>query len=109
MELSSANISIYQQSEDRSKPDLLRQTFSGGKSQLCRVGSDGYTIHVQIFNSTFNQPNSTYYVSVDYNFVKSQASGEPLIGIDEKIWKFSTSNLFFLFFKKKINVYPFIK
>ena len=101
MKLSSANISIYQLNEDRDKPDLLRQTFSGSEnSQLCYVGSDNKTVHVNIFSSTFNQRNSTYYVLVENNFVNSQTLNEPLIGIYDKLWVFSTSNLFFSFLKK---------
>ncbi|GBC29470.2 hypothetical protein GLOIN_2v1791295 [Rhizophagus irregularis DAOM 181602=DAOM 197198] len=93
VKLSTANVSIFQQSDDPSKPDLLRQTFSGDH-KLCTVGSDNYTVHIPIFESTFSQPNSSYYVLVDNNFVISQERDEPLMGIIKKnIWTFSTKPL----------------
>ncbi|RGB28059.1 hypothetical protein C1646_768306 [Rhizophagus diaphanus] len=87
--LSTANISIFQLNDDPYKPSLLRQTISGN-SQLCTVGSDNHTVHIPIFSSTFNQPNSTYNVMVDNNFVISQVRNEPILGINEKIWIIST-------------------
>jgi hypothetical protein len=99
VKLSTANVSIFQQSDDPSKPDLLRQTFSGDH-KLCTVGSDNYTVHIPIFESTFSQPNSSYYVLVDNNFVISQERDEPLMGIIKKnIWTFSTSNIYIFFLK----------
>ncbi|PKK56509.1 hypothetical protein RhiirC2_799853, partial [Rhizophagus irregularis] len=61
VKLSTVNVSIFQQNGDKYKPDLLRQTFLGD-SKLCTIGSDNYTVHIPIFESTFNQQNSTYYV-----------------------------------------------
>ncbi|PKY55866.1 hypothetical protein RhiirA4_505513 [Rhizophagus irregularis] len=93
VKLSTANVSIFQQSDDPDKPDLLRQTFSGDH-KLCTVGHDNYTVHIPIFESTFSQPNSSYYVLVDNNFVISQERDEPLMGIvKKKIWTLSTKPL----------------
>ncbi|PKY59504.1 hypothetical protein RhiirA4_515411 [Rhizophagus irregularis] len=92
VKLSTANVSIFQQSDDPSKPALLRQTFSGDY-KLCTVGSDNYTVHIPIFESTFSQSNSSYYVLVDNNFVISQERDEPLMGIGNKIWMLSTEPL----------------
>ncbi|GET60705.1 hypothetical protein GLOIN_2v1481815 [Rhizophagus irregularis DAOM 181602=DAOM 197198] len=92
VKLSTANVSIFQQSDDPSKQALLRQTFSGDY-KLCTVGSDNYTVHIPIFESTFSQPNSSYYVLVDNNFVISQERDEPLMGIGNKIWMLSTEPL----------------
>ncbi|PKK64079.1 hypothetical protein RhiirC2_811632 [Rhizophagus irregularis] len=89
IKLSTANISIFQLNIDPYKPSLLRQTFSGN-SKLCTIGSDNHTVHIPIFRSTFNQPDSSYYVAVENNFVISQARNEPLLGINEKTWIFST-------------------
>ncbi|RGB34263.1 hypothetical protein C1646_760736 [Rhizophagus diaphanus] len=89
IKFSTANISIFQLNDDPYKPRLLRQTFSGD-SKLCTIGSDNHTVHIPIFRSTFNQPNSSYYVAVENNFVISQARNEPLLGITEKTWMFST-------------------
>ncbi|POG58553.1 hypothetical protein GLOIN_2v1885764 [Rhizophagus irregularis DAOM 181602=DAOM 197198] len=92
VKLSTANVSIFQLSDDPDKPDLLRQTFSGDY-KLCTVGHDNYTVHIPIFESTFSQPNSSYYVLVENNFVISQERDEPLIGIKEKLWMLSTRPL----------------
>ncbi|PKY59451.1 hypothetical protein RhiirA4_515309, partial [Rhizophagus irregularis] len=89
VKLSTANVSIFQLSDDPDKPDLLRQTFSGDY-KLCTVGHDNYTVHIPIFESTFSQPNSSYYVLVKNDFVISQERDEPLMGTKEKIWTFST-------------------
>ncbi|PKY27228.1 hypothetical protein RhiirB3_473375 [Rhizophagus irregularis] len=40
--------------------------------------------------STFNQPNSFYYVVIENDFVISQVRNEPLLGTNEKTWMFST-------------------
>jgi hypothetical protein len=101
VKLSTANVSIFQLSNDPDKPDLLRQTFSGDY-KLCTVGHDNYTVHIPIFESTFSQPNSSYYVLVENNFVISQERDEPLIGIKEKLWMLSTSNIH-IFLKKFFN------
>ncbi|PKY34783.1 hypothetical protein RhiirB3_532939 [Rhizophagus irregularis] len=87
--LSTANISIFQLNGDPYKPNLLRQTISGD-SKLCTIGSDNHTVHIPIFSSTFNQPNSSYHVVIDNNFVISQERNEPLLGINEKTWMIST-------------------
>ncbi|GBC25777.2 hypothetical protein GLOIN_2v1885764 [Rhizophagus irregularis DAOM 181602=DAOM 197198] len=87
--LSTANISIFQLNDDPSKPRLLRQTISGD-SKLCTIGSDNHTVHIPIFSSTFNQPNSSYNVVINNNFVISQERNEPLLGINKKIWMIST-------------------
>ncbi|CAB4414769.1 unnamed protein product [Rhizophagus irregularis] len=87
--LSTANISIFQLNDDPSKPRLLRQSISGD-SKLCTIGSDNHTVHIPIFSSTFNQPNSSYNVVINNNFVISQERNEPLLGINKKIWMIST-------------------
>ncbi|PKK55829.1 hypothetical protein RhiirC2_801416 [Rhizophagus irregularis] len=94
--LSTANISIFQLNDDLYKPSLLRQTISGD-SKLCTIGSNNHTVHIPIFSSTFNQPNSSYYVVVDNNFVISQERNEPLLGIIKKTWMISTSNIHIFF------------
>ncbi|POG81425.1 hypothetical protein GLOIN_2v1507790 [Rhizophagus irregularis DAOM 181602=DAOM 197198] len=94
--LSTANISIFQLNGDPYKPNLLRQTISGN-SKLCTVGSDNHTVHIPIFRSSFNQPNASYHVIIDNNFVISQERNEPLLGINEETWMFSTSNIYIFF------------
>ncbi|PKY21346.1 hypothetical protein RhiirB3_524953 [Rhizophagus irregularis] len=92
VKLSTVNVSIFQQNDDKYKLDLFRQTFLGD-SKLCTIGSDNYTVHIPIFESTFNQQNFTYYVLVENNFVISQERDEPLIGISKNIWTLSTKPL----------------
>jgi hypothetical protein len=59
-------------------------------------------VHIPIFESTFSQSNSSYYVLVNNNFVISQERDEPLMGIKDNIWMLSTSNMH-IFFKKFFN------
>ncbi|RGB33837.1 hypothetical protein C1646_788107 [Rhizophagus diaphanus] len=92
VKLSTGNVSIFQLNDDKYKPGLLRQTFSGD-SKLCTIGSDNRTVHIPIFESTFSQQNTTYYVLVENNFVISQERDEPLIGIRKNIWTLSTKPL----------------
>jgi hypothetical protein len=92
VKLSTGNISIFQLNDDPYKLGLLRQTFSGD-SKLCTIGSDNHTVHIPIFKSTFNQPNTSYYVVIENNFVSNQVTNEPLVGIKEKKWIFLISNI----------------
>jgi hypothetical protein len=96
VKLSTGNISIFQLNDDPFKPGLLQQTFSAD-SKLCTIGSDDHTVLIPIFKGTFNQPNSSYYVVVENDFVSSQARNEPLIGIRGKDWIFSISKYTYFF------------
>ncbi|CAG8563650.1 13107_t:CDS:2 [Racocetra fulgida] len=85
--LSSSNISIYQKTIGADN-DLLRQRFQGVSSnQLCHIDSnDNKSVIIQVFPSTFNEPNGLYYVVVENNFVKRSDSNEALLGIDKNLW-----------------------
>jgi hypothetical protein len=96
VKLSTGNISIFQLNDDPFKPGLLQQMFSAD-SKICTIGSDNRTVLIPIFKSTFNQPDSSYYVVVENNFVRNQARNEPIIGIKEKEWIFSTSKYTYFF------------
>ena len=91
--------------------DILRETYSG-ESNNCQVSSDS-TITLSVLPSTFNQPNSKYYVNINANFVKQSDTLEPLPGISKYKWKFSTGNFFFNYyimfgiFTNEIIHYPF--
>src|SRR5688572_7512800 len=61
IECSSKNVSIYQKLDDK---DILREMYSG-QSNNCQVLSDNTTLLLTLLPSTFNQPNSVYYVKVD--------------------------------------------
>ncbi|CAG8738066.1 10534_t:CDS:2, partial [Gigaspora rosea] len=91
--LSNSNISIYQQINGSN--DLLRQRFQGdASSQLCHLYSnDNKTVIIQVFPSTFNEPNSLYYVTIENNFVKRSDSDEALLGIDKNLWTLTTGQI----------------
>ena len=86
---SSQNISIYQKVDDTK--DILRETYSG-ESNNCQVLSDNTTLSLSVLPSTFNQPNSTYYIKIDADFVKHNTTLEPLLGISKYKWTFFTGN-----------------
>ena len=54
---------------------------------------DDYTIKIKVINSTFNQPNTMYYILMDDGFVKSKDLQEPILGIQDNAWNFMTSKL----------------
>ncbi|GBC02607.1 hypothetical protein RclHR1_04700009 [Rhizophagus clarus] len=85
---STNHISIYQYNDGSS---ILRQSIPGN-SPLLSYSPDKMTINIEILESTFNQPNSMYYVEVDYNAVKDEKSNQPLMGIERNQWKFNTTN-----------------
>ncbi|CAJ0922502.1 14651_t:CDS:10 [Entrophospora sp. SA101] len=58
--------------------NLLRQIFDG-TSAYCKTSKDGLLVTIDVFLSTFNQPQSEYYVQVDGNFVKDKSFDEPLL------------------------------
>src|SRR3954471_13757286 len=83
MALSLSNILIFQ-TNDGDGLDILRQTFSGS-FKFCHIDEDNdQMVYVEIFNSTFSQPNVTYYG----NFVTNSINNKPLVGINEKYWFF---------------------
>ena len=87
---SSQNISIYQKVDNGI--DILRETYSG-ESNSCQVLLDNNTIlSLSVLPSTFNQPDSIYYVKIDTNFVKQNNTLEPLPGISKFKWMFFTGN-----------------
>ncbi|CAB4437910.1 unnamed protein product [Rhizophagus irregularis] len=51
---------------------------------------DDYTIKIKVIDSTFNQPNTKYYVLIDDGFVMSKDLQEPIIGLQDNAWNFNT-------------------
>ncbi|KAG9302986.1 hypothetical protein G9A89_007693 [Geosiphon pyriformis] len=86
---SNNNISIYQNNETE---PILRQSISA-KSQYCHVEMDNRTIRVDVFGSTFNQPDKDYFIVVNNNFVKDAQYNEAIKGINRNIWQFKTATL----------------
>jgi len=54
-----------------------------------------------ILPSTFNKPNSTYYIKIDADFVRQNETLDALPGIPKYKWIFFTGII--SFFLKKIN------
>ena len=75
--------------------DILREIYSG-ESNNCQVLSDNTTLSLAVLPSTFNQPNSTYYIKIDAGFVKQNETLESLPGISKYKWMFFTG----IFLKK---------
>ena len=87
--ISTNNFSIYQYNNDDNQP-ILRQSVPGN-SPYFSYSSDKMTINIKVLESTFNQPNSSYYIVVDDNAVKGWTSNQPLLGVLSNNWKFNTS------------------
>ncbi|CAG8600103.1 1138_t:CDS:10, partial [Acaulospora morrowiae] len=80
--LSTQNISIYQETD--SDP-IFRQGFSA-ESGFCSVTLNETAVTCKIFKSTFNQPDATYDVVVDNNFVMLKSLNQPLTGVTKGNW-----------------------
>ncbi|CAG8563609.1 23543_t:CDS:10 [Cetraspora pellucida] len=98
--LSSSNVSIYQQIIGSN--DLLRQRFNGDSSNpLCRLDpNNNKSILIQVLPSTFNEPNSLYYVVIENNFVKRSDSNEALLGVDKNLWTLVAENKQYVYSSK---------
>src|SRR4051812_50163458 len=86
---SSQNISIYQKINDTK--EILRETYSG-ESNNCQVLADNNTLSLTILSSTFNKPNSEYYIKINTDYVKHNTTLEPILGISKYKWIFFTGN-----------------
>ncbi|CAG8657932.1 12296_t:CDS:2, partial [Funneliformis caledonium] len=84
--LSTGKLTIYQYDEKDNL--ILRQIISGQNYDYCNVLND--TVSIKILPSTFHKGYAKFGVRVDNNFVKSRKTKEPLLGISENIWTFST-------------------
>ncbi|GBC50609.1 uncharacterized protein OCT59_001463 [Rhizophagus irregularis] len=89
--ISTNNVSIYQYINNDDIP-ILRQ-FVPGNSPYFSYSSDKKTINMKVLESTFNQPNSNYYIVIDGNMVRDWKSNNPLLGVVRNRWKFNTINI----------------
>ncbi|CAG8525342.1 13012_t:CDS:2 [Funneliformis mosseae] len=87
IDLSIGNITIFQ--IDDSGREIIRQ-FTSGFNERVSLDADGITVYVKIIKSTFNHPTGKYFVTIDNNFVKSRTYQEPLYGIRDRVWSFTT-------------------
>ncbi|KAF0532032.1 hypothetical protein F8M41_011541 [Gigaspora margarita] len=82
---STSNITIYKASDNS-----IRQRVSVTMHDFCILNSHG--ISIKVINSTFNEYDEQYFVSMDNNFVKEVYFNEPLKGIHDGIWTLKTHN-----------------
>ncbi|RHZ80333.1 hypothetical protein Glove_137g124 [Diversispora epigaea] len=90
--LSTGNISIWQKNGgivNNNNKDVLRQTISGLNSEFIKLSNDNKTVQVTILSSTFNQPDTSYYVLIDNGFVTDE-TGEILLGVKKNVWIVNT-------------------
>ena len=76
--------------------DILRQSFPAD-SQYCQLSNDKKTLSIQVLTSTFNIPNKNYYVIVSDNALIQASNGQPLMGIRENTWRFTTGNIYIIY------------
>jgi len=92
VDLSIGNITIFQDDPERK---IIRQIISGNNHEFVEL-EDENIVSVKIIKSTFNQPGGSYHVTIDNNFVKSQANQEPLYGIKNHGWSFTIESKCFI-------------
>src|SRR3954454_22853575 len=88
--LSTGNLTIYQYDENDNI--VLRQSNFGPDIRYVQMINDT-TISVKALPSTFHKINAKFGIKVDNNFVKSQLTQEPLVGISERLWTFTTCKI----------------
>ncbi|KAF0526279.1 hypothetical protein F8M41_014110 [Gigaspora margarita] len=75
---SKSNITIYKASDNS-----IRQRVSATMNDFCKINPDGLTINIKIINSTFNEYDEQYFVTMDHNFVQNIKQDEPVKGIHD--------------------------
>jgi hypothetical protein len=85
--ISTNNISIYQHNNGN---PILRQSVPGS-SPFFSHSADNQTLILSVLESTFNQPNTKYYIIIDDNIVQDWKTNQPLLGLESNIWVFNTS------------------
>ncbi|GBB88775.1 hypothetical protein RclHR1_15380003 [Rhizophagus clarus] len=86
--ISTNNISIYQYNNEN---PILRQSVPGSSLFLSN-SADNQTLILNVLESTFNQPNTKYYIVIDDNVVQDWETNQPLLGLESNIWVFNTTN-----------------
>ncbi len=75
---------------------VLKQLISGQDQNHCKINNN--TISIKVLSSIFHKVNATFGtfgIKVNMNFVKSQITQEPLLGISEGLWNFTACKFFF--------------
>ena len=55
--------------------------------------SDNTTLLLTLLPSTFNQPNTMYDIKIDADFVRTNETLEPLLGISKNKWLITTGTV----------------
>ncbi|CAG8694844.1 12962_t:CDS:2, partial [Cetraspora pellucida] len=79
------NLSIYQISI---QGDILRQIINWKNCVLCTIQDN--VVKLNVYESTFNEPDGQYYIQMDNNFVQNSIYDEAILGIDPYMWIFRT-------------------
>ncbi|KAF0501470.1 hypothetical protein F8M41_020001 [Gigaspora margarita] len=87
LSMSTSNFTIYKASDNS-----IRQRISATMYDFYKISSEGYTVSIKVINSTFNEDDEQYFVTMDNNFVKYQTFDEPIKGIHDSIWILKTDN-----------------
>ncbi|PKY17427.1 hypothetical protein RhiirB3_404306 [Rhizophagus irregularis] len=85
--ISTGKLSIYQKDGDKT---YLRQSFQSFQSSYFLIKNDGRTVIGKILDSTFSVSKGNYFIKMDNDFVRDRVFNEPMLGIRENIWSFTT-------------------
>ncbi|PKY38548.1 hypothetical protein RhiirA4_392176 [Rhizophagus irregularis] len=86
IQLSNGNLSIIDLNNN-----IIRQNVNKNNGNFINL-IDNNTVEVDIFETTFNRKDTSYYVLVDNGFVKDARVDQELLGIKKGIWNLSTDN-----------------
>ena len=89
------NINIYQVGETNTTNPIMRQTVPANSFS---IDPGQQTITLRVLSSTFNSPNSKYYVSTDSDFVKRKKDDEPITGLGPFVWNLRTGIYLFIIY-----------
>lgn len=84
IQLSNGNLSIIDLNNN-----IIRQNVNKNNGNFINL-IDNNTVEVDIFETTFNRKDTSYYVLVDNGFVKDARVDQELLGIKKGIWNLST-------------------
>lgn len=87
IQLSNGNLSIIDLNNN-----IIRQNVNKNNGNFINL-IDNNTVEVDIFETTFNRKDTSYYVTLDNGFVKDARVDQELLGIRKGIWNLSTGML----------------
>ncbi|CAB4375651.1 unnamed protein product [Rhizophagus irregularis] len=72
------------------KPNLDEVSITFYDPVALSTENDNRTVTGRILNSTFSVSKGNYFIKVDNDFVRDRVFNEPMLGIRENIWNFTT-------------------